>query len=166
MTSKKVDRRIIRKHGTFKTLELKKCRNRVAAQLQKVRRIEESDKGFCKCVTCDTWAEWQTMEGGHYISRRYSATCLVPENIWPQCNFCNQHLSGNLGEYRKFLGTIADELEQLKKKTRQFDKIELATYSVLLDDVLAERDYTDSLHRAQSVQPDGRFLNCITRRMR
>ncbi len=94
-----------------------------------MRRLEECDwNGICRCVTCGARKPWNDgIHGGHYISRRHKATKLFSLNIWPQCIRCNKYLSGNYGEYRKFLGDrLATRLETLKHRTVQWSRYQLA----------------------------------------
>lgn len=113
----------------WKSKTLGSCRDATAKVLQELRRREESDsEGFCACVTCGKVSKWNDkMQGGHYISRRHSSTCLLSLNIWPQCIRCNQILNGNLGQYRLFLGDrLATKLENLSRVNYQFTRYGLA----------------------------------------
>ena len=62
-----------------------------AVLLQKLVRLKAScDQGYCSCVTCGHIGRWNDgMQGGHFISRRYTATKLLEENVHPQCAGCN-----------------------------------------------------------------------------
>lgn len=78
-------------------------RNKCLALFQRIRRIEESVSGYCRCVTCGEVYYYTELDGGHYISRSSKATELYSENVWPQCKICNQLKNGRPEEYRDFL---------------------------------------------------------------
>ena len=62
-----------------------------AVLLQKLIRLKAADEfGMCVCVTCGKRARWNDgMQGGHFISRKYTGTKLLEENLHPQCAGCN-----------------------------------------------------------------------------
>ena len=61
-------------------------------------RFRDADSG---CISCDKGADWQgQFHAGHYYSRGHSSSLRF--NLWnchKQCSVCNNHLSGNIGEY-------------------------------------------------------------------
>ena len=69
------------------------------------------------CISCNKGAEWQgQFHAGHYYSRGHSSSLRF--NLWnchKQCSVCNNHLSGNIGEYTpKLIGKIgSDRFEYL-----------------------------------------------------
>lgn len=68
---------------------------------QRLRRLEESNiDGLERCISCNKVFHWKEMQGGHYISRRVEATCIEPDNVWPQCSSCNCYKAGNYANYR------------------------------------------------------------------
>ncbi len=68
---------------------------------QRLRRLEESNiDGLERCISCGKVLNWKEMQGGHYISRRVEATCIEPDNVWPQCSSCNCYKAGNYPNYR------------------------------------------------------------------
>lgn len=68
---------------------------------QRLRRLEESNiDGLERCISCNKVLHWKEMQGGHYISRRVEATCIEPDNVWPQCSSCNCYKAGNYANYR------------------------------------------------------------------
>ena len=76
----------------------------IAVQFQKLARIANSDdRGVIRCISCDRERRWDECDGGHFQKRRHYATIIEPDNVWPQCKYCNQHLSGNDAEFRKGL---------------------------------------------------------------
>jgi len=66
-----------------------------AIALQRLVRLKAADQdGFVVCVTCGIKRQWDDrMQGGHFISRRYTETKLQEENVHVQCYGCNGPLS-------------------------------------------------------------------------
>lgn len=88
----------------YKALTIGKCKNDALSFFQKLRRIECADVyGEAACISCGKVCNVSEMDGGHYISRAKTITAFSPLNVHAQCKYCNQHLSGNLVEYRKGL---------------------------------------------------------------
>ena len=67
--------------------------------------IRLRDKGL-PCISCGhDFSKGRQEHAGHYIARSKSSLLRFDErNISTQCNICNDHLSGNVSEYR--LGLI------------------------------------------------------------
>lgn len=82
---------------------LSSYRKTCLASFQKLRRLECSVNGYCKCISCGKVGHYKEMDGGHYIPRAVRALELEPDNVWPQCKRCNAFLEGNTTEYRKWL---------------------------------------------------------------
>lgn len=105
--------------------------NDAAEILQRIVRLKAADdNGYVQCVTCHTVKPWQEMQGGHFISRRYTAHKLLEENIHPQCAGCNGPLRGNLVRYTTYMidkygRAFVDELENTKGETRKFHRGEI-----------------------------------------
>ncbi len=75
-----------------------------ATLFQRLVRMEAADdNGICKCITCGREGDWRQLEGGHFISRTYKAVVISPQNVNPQCRYCNHDLDGNLEEYERIL---------------------------------------------------------------
>ena len=90
----------------YKALTIGKCKNDSLSFFQKLRRIECADVyGEAACISCGKVCNVSEMDGGHFISRAKTMTAFSPLNVHAQCKYCNQHLSGNLAEYRKGLIT-------------------------------------------------------------
>lgn len=66
-------------------------------------RHRGSAYGYNHCFTCGIYLPIESLQAGHFISRRYQNTRWHPLNVWPQCNRCNVELSGNLDVYEKKL---------------------------------------------------------------
>ena len=100
------------------------------------------DEGFCECISCGKVSRWNdNMNGGHFISRSNLATIIEPDNVWPQCTRCNDHLKGNQIPYRVNLVSKVglervEELESMKLPSNHiWDRHELAETKV---DILKE----------------------------
>lgn len=64
------------------------------------------------CVSCEKPSDWHgQFHAGHYFSRGHSSSLRF--NLWnchKQCSVCNNHLSGNIGEYTpELIGRIGQE---------------------------------------------------------
>jgi NAD-dependent SIR2 family protein deacetylase len=105
-----------------------------AVLMQKYVRMKAADRdGYCQCVTCGIKKPWKEMQGGHFISRKWTATKLLEENIHPQCPYCNGPLRGNMIQYTLFMQDtygreFVEELEILKHKTRKYTRAEIEEY--------------------------------------
>lgn len=108
--------------------------NDAAVLLQKKVRIKAGiaayTNGYCQCVTCGVWKHWKEMQGGHFISRRYTAHKLMEENIHPQCPGCNGPRGGNLIPYTQYMNDtygreFVDELESTKGETKKYSRPEI-----------------------------------------
>ena len=74
-----------------------------------------------RCFTCSKVVPYNQAEAGHYISRRYKATCYDEQNVNLQCEDCNEYKSGNLKVYKeKIIQVYGQEvLEDLESKKYQ-----------------------------------------------
>jgi hypothetical protein len=80
------------------------------------------------CASCDKGSEWGGQwQAGHYYSRGHSASLRFNlNNIHKQCSVCNNHLSGNIGQYTpKLINKIGqhrfDYLTAHKSDIRSYD---------------------------------------------
>lgn len=68
------------------------------AVFNKYVRLRDINLG---CVSCNKPSDWHgQFHAGHYFSRGHSSSLRF--NLWnchKQCSVCNNHLSGNIGEY-------------------------------------------------------------------
>lgn len=81
-----------------------KLKQDAAALLQRLVRMKYADdNGMCECVTCGKVGHYKDMDGGHFVSRRWTATLLVEENIHPQCKGCNNFRNGAPDDYALFM---------------------------------------------------------------
>ena len=86
-------------------------RQKAMTLFQKLRRLQCADsRGYDKCISCGKVMHYTKMDGGHYESRKCRATELEPDNVWPQCKYCNGTLEGNKIAYRnRLLAKIGPE---------------------------------------------------------
>tara|TARA_R110000772_G_scaffold60108_3_gene135681 strand:- start:1449 stop:2030 length:582 start_codon:yes stop_codon:yes gene_type:complete len=83
---------------------------------------------FEPCASCDKGPEWGGQwQAGHYYSRGHSSSLRFNlNNIHKQCSVCNNHLSGNIGQYTpKLINKIGkvkfDYLTAHKSDIRSYD---------------------------------------------
>ena len=78
-----------------------------AVVLQKIVRMKaavHARSPLIKCVTCGKVDHWKSMQGGHYISRTWTAHKILEENIHPQCPGCNTFKPERVADdYFKFM---------------------------------------------------------------
>lgn len=120
-----------------------------AVLLQKLVRMKAADSnGYCQCVTCGVKKHWKEIQGGHFIERGRLATKLMEENIHPQCPGCNcfkmKTASGVL-DYRRYMvetygADFVEELEQISKQTKKYNRPELEDLKAELKQRIAEFD--------------------------
>lgn len=68
-----------------------KSKLQIADELySRLRRLQESEDGFCTCISCGRRVRWQYITIGHYIKRRHLILRYDNINTQPQCKFCNQ----------------------------------------------------------------------------
>jgi len=99
-----------------------------AAILQRIVKIKAADEnGYASCVTCGKVDHWTLMDGGHYISRTYTAHKLLEENIHPQCKGCNRFDHRVHDDYARYMRlTYGDEftdwLTDSKRETKKWSR--------------------------------------------
>lgn len=122
-----------------------KLREEAAVLLQKLVRMKAADEnGLASCVTCGKRQHYKEMDGGHFISRKWTATKLVEENIHPQCKGCNQYASGRHDDYSLFMVDtygieMVRELNDKKRELCKQNRIELEDIKVELKIRIAEQ---------------------------
>jgi len=99
--------------------------NELQTQVNKYVRLRDINDG---CISCDKTSDWAGQwHCGHYFSRGHSSSLRF--NLWnmhKQCSVCNNHLSGNVGEYTpKLISKIGIErfnyLEAHKSDIKSYD---------------------------------------------
>lgn len=99
---------------------IKKYEGKTPAQLLKlaekhfnafIRKRDSTDTWFV-CISCQKTKKMDQMNAGHYMAAgHYTAVRFNEDNVHGQCIACNQHLHGNLIDYRKnLLQKIGPEL--------------------------------------------------------
>ena len=122
-----------------------KLREEAAVLLQKLGRMKAADEhGLASCVTCGKRQHYKEMDGGHFISRKWTATKLVEENIHPQCKGCNQYASGRHDDYSLYMVDtygieMVRELNDKKRELCKQNRIELEDIKVELKLRIAEQ---------------------------
>jgi len=70
------------------------------------------------CISCNAFSTPQ-WDGGHYLKAEiYSGVIFYPMNVNKQCCHCNDHLQGNVIEYRKGMIKKYGEEELLKLEAK------------------------------------------------
>lgn len=122
-----------------------KLREEAAVLLQKLVRMKAADEnGLATCVTCGKRQHYKDMDGGHFISRKWTATKLVEENVHPQCKGCNQYASGRHDDYSLFMVDtygieMVRELNDKKRELCKQNRIELEDIKIELKLRIAEQ---------------------------
>ena len=126
---------------------LAKVSEQVAELMQLFVRLKAADdNGYCSCVTCGVTRHYKdSMQGGHFIGRRWTATRLLEENIHPQCARCNGPLKGNPVAYTLFMidqygREFVDELELLKHQNKKWLRYELEEMMTELRENIREQE--------------------------
>lgn len=118
--------------------------NDAAALLQKLVRVKAADmSGYCRCVTCGRVEHYTDMDGGHFISRTWTATRLMEKNIHPQCKRCNGYLRGNMIAYTLYMvetygKDFVEELQRIKNVPTKYTRADLLDMIDLFRDRVAE----------------------------
>lgn len=116
---------------------LAKVVDEVAVKLQRLVRLKAArvaDKGgYIECWTCNEWDHYSKMDGGHFISRKRTATKIMEENIHPQCKGCNVGSNGNsviTMDYERAMvdyygKDFVEEMKDLSREVKKHDRIEM-----------------------------------------
>jgi hypothetical protein len=106
-----------------------------AVLLQKLVRMKAANSdGYASCVTCGVNKHWKELQGGHFISRKYTATKIMEENIHPQCYGCNGPRSKDgtvtiaytLYMVDTYGREFVDEIKLMKHTPRKYGRAEIA----------------------------------------
>jgi len=106
-----------------------------ARLLQKLVRLKAAnDNGLCQCVSCGNWHHWKDMQGGHFISRRYTRWKLAEENVHSQCVGCNgfgMKFGNAEAAYTAWMidfygRDLVDEMLATKHETKKYTRQEVA----------------------------------------
>jgi len=89
---------------------LPKLKGEAQALLQKLVRMKAADdNGIVVCVSCGRRDHFSKMDGGHFISRKYTFHTLREENVHPQCKMCNRFMSSCHDDYRRYMVAMYGE---------------------------------------------------------
>ena len=105
--------------------------NDAATILQRIVRLKAAnDNGYAECVTCGAIHPYELMDGGHFISRTYTAHKLTEDNIHPQCKRCNGFNGGEYAAYTLYMIDMygrdyVEELLATKSQTKKYTRPEI-----------------------------------------
>ena len=115
-----------------KKLSRSKIVKKLDAEFSRFIRLKYSDhNGYVKCYTCNRIKHYKdSMQNGHFMSRRYYSTRWNEDNCRPQCYGCNCHAQGRSYEFslnlnKEYGYEISLELLQLSKETVKISNPEL-----------------------------------------
>ena len=115
-----------------KKLSRSKIVKKLDAEFSRYIRLKYADhNGFVKCYTCNCIKHFKdSMQCGHFMSRRHYSTRWLDTNARPQCYGCNVHSQGKQYEFalnlnKEYGYKIAEELLQLSRETVKFSNPEL-----------------------------------------
>lgn len=81
------------------------------------------------CISCDKTSNWQGQwHASHYYSRGHSSSLRF--NLWnchKSCSICNNHLSGNIGEYTP---RLIEKIDQERFDYLLQHKSDVASYDI------------------------------------
>lgn len=106
--------------------------NDAAVLVQKLVRIKAAqvEGESIRCVTCGITKHWKEMQGGHFISRRFTKYKLAEENVHPQCPACNGPRQGNYQAYTLYMIDMygrdaVEEMLATKSQTVKYNRAEI-----------------------------------------
>ena len=105
--------------------------NDCAELVQKLVKLKAADEnGNLSCVTCQKRLHWSDAQGAHFISRKWTATKIMEENIHPCCARCNGPLGGNMIAYTLYMQDMygrdfVEELQRMKHSPKKWNRAEL-----------------------------------------
>lgn len=88
-----------------KTKTIAKLVEEAAVLLQLLVRLKAADdNGYVSCVVCGVRRHYKNdMQGGHFISRKRTATKLMVEVVHPECAGCNMPGSGHEAGWSRYM---------------------------------------------------------------
>ena len=117
-----------------------KLLDKCAVEMQRIVRMKaavHAGTTTIRCVTCNKPDHWKNMQGGHFISRTWSATKILEENIHAQCISCNGFKPERVADdYYAYMVNMygQDFVDELRQKKREVVKRKRAD----LEETLAE----------------------------
>lgn len=117
-----------------------KLLDRCAVEMQRIVRMKaavHAGSNTIRCVTCNKPDHWKNQQGGHFISRTWSATKIIEENIHAQCISCNGFRPERVADdYYAYMVSMYGQgfVDELRAKKREVVKWKRAD----LEETLAE----------------------------
>lgn len=117
-----------------------KLLDKCSVEMQRIVRMKaavHAGTTTIRCVTCGKPDHWKNQQGGHFISRTWSATKIIEENIHPQCISCNGFKPERVADdYYAYMVSMygQDFVDELRQKKREVVKRKRAD----LEEILAE----------------------------
>ena len=117
-----------------------KLLDKCSVEMQRIVRMKaavHAGTTTIRCVTCSKPDHWKNQQGGHFISRTWSATKIIEENIHPQCISCNGFKPERVADdYYAYMVSMygQDFVDDLRQKKREVVKRKRAD----LEETLAE----------------------------
>lgn len=93
--------------------------DRAASIFVRVSRADFS--GYVSCYTCGVRIHWKEAQCGHFKGRGAMSVRYFPDNMRPQCNYCNVEMGGRPDIFEECLREeIGDEaVDELIAESRQ-----------------------------------------------
>ena len=103
-----------------KKISIKGAVNKLDKLCRQILRLRDSDGFAFTCVSCGRRKPVEESNVSHYVSRQNLGLRHDLHNIHLACTYCNNHLHGNLIEYRKELLRRygAQDVERLENTPR------------------------------------------------
>ena len=126
-----------------------KLLDKCAVEMQRIVRMKaavHAQSTIIRCVTCNKPDHWKNQQGGHFISRTWSATKIVEENIHPQCISCNGFRPERVADdYYAYMVNMygQDFVDELRQKKREVVKRKRADLEQTLAELKARAKYLD-----------------------
>jgi CRISPR/Cas system CMR-associated protein Cmr3 (group 5 of RAMP superfamily) len=123
-----------------KQKSIAKLTDECAVLLQRIVRMKaavHAGSSTIRCVTCGKPDHWKNQQGGHFISRTWTATKILEENIHAQCISCNGFKPERVADdYYAYMVNMygQDFVDELRQKKREVVKRKRAD----LEDTLTE----------------------------
>lgn len=95
-----------------------------------VRKSTADYAGYTTCYVCGRRFQFNEVDAGHFISRRYFRTRWNRVNVWPECVYDNRHNKDHLIKYeahliRDFGADIIDALWEEARNSTPLTDIEI-----------------------------------------
>ena len=130
---KSEEKRKERRKKTQEYYEKDKSFQRTKAQKSFNRYIRERDR-YALCISCGKWHNGQWHAGHYRTTKAASQLRFNEDNCHKQCAPCNNHLSGNIVEYRiNLIKKIGLERVEALENSHEIKKYTLEDYYYIID---------------------------------